>query len=65
MKKNAWIGVLGAIVLFIVAVTIMACCFLVTCWLGEFINDRFGMGGVVFGAVTLLAFLLKPITLDD
>lgn len=65
MKKNAWIGVLGAIVLVIVAVTITVGCFFATCWLGEFINDRFGMGGVVFGAATLLASLLKPITLDD
>lgn len=65
MKKNALIRVLRAIVLFIVAVTIMVGCFFATCWFGEFINDRFGMGGVVFGAATLLVFLLKPLTLDD
>lgn len=65
MGKSKAKGCLMAAVLVIVSVTIMVGCFFATCWLGEFINDRFGMGGVVFGAATLLVFLLKPLTLDD
>lgn len=65
MKEKTWFLVVCAIVLVIVSVAIMVGCFFAMCWLGARIEDWLGMGGVIFGAATMLAFLLRPFILND